>query len=711
MPISSDFTINLTDRTIYHSAGTTIYSVNELYSWLMDYFDENTTIDDPIPMSAQTPTQYTLVNGWYINDHYYNSYHYLNGGSLKSTGFDALTYSYGIRKLVFAAGGYVSAVVGDLGREVGYSGGTPTDTGTLLDFDNTTRTWFVRVDDTGDTFANTATAIDLDNGTGTGAGTLTSASTTGESVWANIYTIGTIQSNTHMYVYQNDAEITPWWGSGHIDVIIEVKELGNLIDLGNLTVFARQYSKLYDHFTADASDGSRIPIPIATFSDANNPTGYRQMTLTTASATFTPGEIIQDDSDATIQGIVTSSTGTAPNITLEYYLFNAAQTDFSGATGSFTGQTSSSTATAVAPTNNGPASVSGVTFTFGATSQNLNNGNGSQPYDCTIDTNNYPLEELYEYLKYLTRYGSSTSLNGHLGEDYFAVGDIRLPYDAQSGNFSEGLTVTGGNSGATGIIVADHDAGATGALVLRDVSGSFEDNETITDTSTGSATVDLSLGLDEITPSKQSPFGTFAGGKFFAARGIWLSNVYASDANNYQLIDSTGTIQTPPQTIAITINGVVSGDKVAVFRTTGNNEIVDREIYSSHATDNDIGDNTFIVQEVIDSDTPTAGVLRVVDNSLNRETRYTYTGWSGSTFTGISPTLVANYDGTDTAYVPFIDTTSTGTSVSVSTTYDIDRYVLVVVRFAGFVPFKVTGQVTSNGFSATAIKTTDSVYQ
>lgn len=64
-----------------------------------------------------------------------------------------------------------------------------------------------------------------------------------------------------------------------------------------------------------------------------------------------------------------------------------------------------------------------------------------------------------------------------------------LAYDGQTGNFTVGLTITGGTSGATGVIVSDTDAGSTGTLVLSGITGVFVDNEIITDTSTGSATV------------------------------------------------------------------------------------------------------------------------------------------------------------------------------------------------------------------------------
>lgn len=63
-----------------------------------------------------------------------------------------------------------------------------------------------------------------------------------------------------------------------------------------------------------------------------------------------------------------------------------------------------------------------------------------------------------------------------------------LAYDAQTANFNVGARLTGGTSGATGIIFKDTDAGATGTLQLTGVIGTFVDGETLTDDKGGSAT-------------------------------------------------------------------------------------------------------------------------------------------------------------------------------------------------------------------------------
>lgn len=73
-----------------------------------------------------------------------------------------------------------------------------------------------------------------------------------------------------------------------------------------------------------------------------------------------------------------------------------------------------------------------------------------------------------------------------------------LDYDTQTANFTAGNVLTGQTSGATARIAADSDSGATGTLTLQDVIGTFLDNEIITDTGGGSATVNGTLSLSDV---------------------------------------------------------------------------------------------------------------------------------------------------------------------------------------------------------------------
>ncbi len=80
-----------------------------------------------------------------------------------------------------------------------------------------------------------------------------------------------------------------------------------------------------------------------------------------------------------------------------------------------------------------------------------------------------------------------------------------LGYDAQSGNFTAGLVVTGGTSGATATIHSDTDAGTAGTLVLTNISGTFVDNEAITDSSTGAAVVNGSPAAMAVVAGTTAP--------------------------------------------------------------------------------------------------------------------------------------------------------------------------------------------------------------
>jgi len=92
--------------------------------------------------------------------------------------------------------------------------------------------------------------------------------------------------------------------------------------------------------------------------------------------------------------------------------------------------------------------------------------------------------------------------SGDTAGDYFMVASpqdkigrisMTLDYDAQTSDFTVGTILTGGTSGATATILEDSDSGTTGTLTLGDIVGTFEDNEVVTDSVTGSADVNGTL--------------------------------------------------------------------------------------------------------------------------------------------------------------------------------------------------------------------------
>ena len=460
MAISSDFTLDYTTKKISHTSGSTRYTVNELYSWLMDLFDDASQMDDTVPMSAQTPTEYTLINGWTFNAD--TDLGYLYGGSI-----------------------------------------------------------------------------------------VVQKATTDRDIWANFYTLGTLVSGGVIYLYQNGSLVTahPGYASGHVDQLVKVMSGGSLVDSGNITAYCRDIGNTFDNFTSAAtSTGGRIPVPLATNVDSN------------------------DD-------------------------------------GAGTGMP-----------------LSGVTITIGATSQDIGDGNGSQPYGVIIDGNGNSCANLYKHLKYVTS----------------------KAHAAGAGSFT------------------------TLGYFYRYLNATY-------------------------TETKQAPFGTFAGGKIFGARGVWITNV--SDPNNRVLIDGNGVTRTPPTTISITVSGVVSGDRVLVARSSAG--AINKSQFTLNGTHTSTA--TVTVNQTLGADIPDSGNLRLGD------TAYTYSGIDRGSkqFTGVSPAL----SGASGAalYQPYIDGVASGTSMTKSLVYASDFDIIARVRKKGILPFENGATVTNAGAAISAIRTTDTI--
>jgi hypothetical protein len=455
MAINDDFTINYGTQEISHTSGSTVYTANALYSWLQDTFDELAQLDDDIPMSAATPTEYSWINDWAFSAD--SDYEYISGGAITDT--------------------------------------------------------------------------------------------TNDDLWANIFTLGTIVSGAQIYVIQNGSEITPWWSTDHIDVLIKVKASGTEIDNGIITVFIRDLAGTFDHFEIDLTAGGRNAVPLATANDINNQTA-----------------------EGTIAG----------------------WTD--------------------------------VTITFGTISRDLNNGNGSQTYEVEVDCGGRTLAQVYERLKWACRHNASGTLDGVAAEAY------------------------------------------------RKADAAYAE-------------------------TKAAPFGTFAGGTFFGAQGVWITNYAANQT--FQLIDDTGTVQSPPNTVFVEVTSIVSGDRVGVFKLDAPAGSIEKDTYTVGSATA----STVVMGASIASDTPAAGYLRVEGRGL-----FTYTSWSGSTFSGVSPSPSgAGVTNGDDAWVPYIDAEATGISINNSFIYSADVPVIVRVRKAGILPFEIEGTITSAGLSQSAIRTLDNI--
>lgn len=689
--LTGDITVNYSDDNRWKSlnwsgSATQTYPLNTVYSALQDLFDETGQMDDGTVMSAETPTEYTIgiidsgdTDPWYVT---YELMEHIAGtstlraGALRTSSWTRATgTNIGIVVVPVTANTFAS---GDIGNLVEHAGDG--DDGTLLDIIDTAGTDYlvIRPDTSaaGDDWDSASGTIQVEGGGGNSA-TQDAASVSGEQIWANFYSIGTIEDDTHIYFYQGLTSDTTrarvvsitdstqdWWSDGHIDVCIFTKDYTTdtnpIIDGGYLKAFARKGSTYYSTFEASSSttSGGSNPVPINTSADLDNPTGYKSITLTGGSGNWNVGDEIQDAQATPARAIITQVENPGATATLHYYLIDDPQNDITTSdaitnqddTGTGTEDGSGSTAEGPALatwfTDAGGSAAPSVSFTH--TTADIDDDSTNENYGIVIDCNNNTLSYVYEWLKYITRNGETTTYDGIEGEQYVG-GEAYLAWTGSvTGTIAEGADVTQETSGATGTIVSYFDSGGSGGYVLlRDVRGTFATHattETLTDND-NSGTVEIDSVATNFAPNAQSPFGSFpGGGTFFGARGVLLTDYNSTDENNFSLVDVAGGTYARPQAYSITVTNlvgtndesVITDDRVTVFRLDGSGGSIDKLEYSA-AGGETAGAATLVVDAAITTDTPgktTGGVLRIRDaDDNNQNYRIRYSSWATSTFT------------------------------------------------------------------------------
>lgn len=206
------------------------------------------------------------------------------------------------------------------------------------------------------------------------------------------------------------------------------------------------------------------------------------------------------------------------------------------------------------------------------------------------------------------------------------------------------------------------------------------------------------------TENLAAPFGSFAGGKWFVAQGWWLTGTLSSDSKNYQLISHVGTVETPPTSVSVSIGGLAVNDYVLVARD--NAGAINTTEYTVSAT---AAATTATTTVAIKLDTPASGVIRIAGD------RYTYTSFSGSTFSGLSPAIKAGGYSSVSGFVPLIDTiVSSGTTLTSSAFQYVSDFVCRyrvrngVIGGTPIVGFESTLLVTNNGGAGTTVRNADS---
>jgi hypothetical protein len=196
----------------------------------------------------------------------------------------------------------------------------------------------------------------------------------------------------------------------------------------------------------------------------------------------------------------------------------------------------------------------------------VNDDTINENYSIQLNCAGNPLSYVYEYVKYITRRGSTTPLNGLAGEQYVGI-DYKIEYTGGvTGTVSIGNEVTGSISGATGFVTNLNTTASPTYVMLNNSQGTFVTGENLT---IGGNSINTTSLVTSVTPTKASPLGTFAGGRFFGATGVYLTNVPGADLNNYQVIaDDLVTYQEPIQ-VSFTLTGIQTDSEIRIY----NNDI------------------------------------------------------------------------------------------------------------------------------------------
>jgi hypothetical protein len=407
-------------------------------------------------------------------------------------------------------------------------------------------------------------------------------------------------------------------------------------------------------------------VPLSsTGADLNSTQGPYEADFTGRSGTeFAVGDILENNTGTTpvgrLRAVATAVTGgasatgnfeyyligdTEPQATTDRTLIQLANGDDLTTRGTSTNDFDVNSVPSTSTAATSPAVADGITVTFGDTQVDVDEDLTDEEYACTIDCNNKPLAQVYRRLMYLTCRGNQDGTtpdtqdtllpSGHTskneaGEFYRGVGDIIITWDARANNgITEGELVKGSLSGAYGVVVsASEDTNGIG--VLTQVKGTFVENDVVSDIddgSTNTVTLDATV-FTTLAQNTSAPFGTFAGGRFFFARGVVPTNVPAADANNWETtaLGSTAAIS-PPAQRAITFDGLDVGYRASIFEvgTAGGIDIVKTQ-NGVGAAGAAVSDTVIPLDSTAANDVPTSGWLRVVDDSgtAGEEYRYEY---------------------------------------------------------------------------------------
>lgn len=366
------------------------------------------------------------------------------------------------------------------------------------------------------------------------------------------------------------------------------------------------------------------------------------------------------------------------------------------------------------------ATIAGWTIgnTEGYQSLDVNNDGSTEKYYSQWDRGSQTINQLYEYAKYITRRGSSTTLYGINGFLFRGI-THDLPYSAKTGSPTQNEVISWGSgaTAGTGRLYA-FSGGSTGNIYFQLLTGvAPAPSATITGGTSGATWTAGTV----VQRTVQTPFiGSSTGSALLGGYGVGLKVSTLSASDLLTALDNVA--YTPPNNVTFTVAGIVSGeDRVYVAPWDGStvdgqgNPVPNVTQFALHTSLTGGSVSSVKITTTIPADTPASGTIRVV-NDAGHEVRLVYTSWAADTFT-LSGTYAFNGSGATAnatsgngVYVTYIDKLAASTTETFSVIYASNRNLVVRVRDGASTPIKtfITSAVLSSaGGSTTAIRTSD----
>ena len=315
------------------------------------------------------------------------------------------------------------------------------------------------------------------------------------------------------------------------------------------------------------------------------------------------------------------------------------------------------------------------------------------------------INDLYEWIKYVSRDGSAETIYGLSGEVFRGI-THEIDITGIGGTWVEPEEVMWGTDATAGVgqLLAVNNTTGTGTtkMWIQHLTGVVP-NANVISGATGSGTAGTVLPRTVSLPFLGVSTGTaIIGGYGF---GVDTSDLTKND----KVFDLTATQILPPNTVTVYVYGLETGeDRLLVTNNNAGN--IDYAQFTLNGTLNGGTVTSVVVNGSIPTDCPTTGTIRIERDS-GAYTLHPFSVRLGSTFTITSHSFVADPATTaNNVFISYFDLEATAATESIQYVYLADRTYFLRGRDGGGTPiktFETTFTVGTNGGSGTMIRTSD----